>query len=1245
MKHIFIILISFLLSNYQLFGNDKELRFAHISTSEGLSHFSVSCIVQDSKGFMWFGTLDGLNKYNGYDFTIFRPDPGYPNSISNNVIRSLLVDSRGFLWIGTEKGLNRYHPDQKNFTSYLKDPDNPNSLVHNFVNCIYEDEDSILWIGTKGGGVSRFDPIKETFTNYSYDPDAQNSLTDNIIHSIYQEKDIEKKIIWIGGDRGLNKINPITGEVKTIPTTAIDPTAKEEFAIMNIYKDKQNRFWLGTWNNGLVCYSPEKGFIKKYSNIQNDPAEPDIILDMQEASTGELWMGTRGSGLYKFNTTNEKFHQYESDPLNPKSINNNDIMSVYESKDGILWLGTKMAGINKTNLDAKQFINLKQNPYKTNTLNDKIVQAISEDHNGILWFGTRSGGINRYNPKTGKFNYFKHNNSKNSLINNNVLDILQDRDKNGKHFMWVATDGGFVDKFYPGSNKFIHYRYKLEDPDVIGSMYVYTLLKDNNGNIWAGSWGTFLGGLHKLDKKRDIFVNYIHEDDNMHTPSSNVILELYQDSKGIIWVGTKGGGLNKLIPSDDNPPGKFEYFQHDPADSTSISHDDIMVIMEDHNDILWIGTGGGGLNKFNRADGTFTHFTVDDGLPSNVIYGITEDINHHLWISTSAGLVRFNPLTGNIRKYDKQEGLPSDAFNLGAYCKTNTEKMYFGTIDGVTSFYPDSIKRNLHIPPIIITHFAVDKQTDCNNCNRPVTETNKIELPYALNDFSLEFAALDYTVPTKNQYAYKLEGYETAWNYTGAERRFAHYTNLPPGEYIFRVIGSNNDDVWNDAGTSIAIIVKPPFYMTTWFKIAVLLLIFIIIILWIRITIKRHRKLFEEETKETLFAKENQLRTLIDNIPDFIYIKDANCRFIVANKKLAAVTGAKSTEELEGKTDHHYYDKELAEQFYKDEKKIMETGKPMIGKAEPGKDEFGNDRVISTTKIPLKNSNGTVIGIVGIGRDITDVKEAEEKIAAQAESLQETNVQLEEKHEEIQQQKEEIEAQRDELQRVNASKDKFFSIIGHDLKNPFNAIISLSEHLSKSFKEMTDEEKLELIRLIYISSENAYDLLENLLQWSRSQTGRIDYKPDSIDLYKILNSNIDFLKVNAEKKHITLKSNIKENLIVHADKNMVNTIIRNLINNAIKFTEEKGNITIDHSIDGHYISISIKDDGIGMDESTKAKLFKIDEQHSENGTLGESGTGLGLIICDEFIRKNKGKINVESEKGKGSTFTVKLPRG
>ncbi len=402
----------------------------------------------------------------------------------------------------------------------------------------------------------------------------------------------------------------------------------------------------------------------------------------------------------------------------------------------------------------------------------------------------------------------------------------------------------------------------------------------------------------------------------------------------------------------------------------------------------------------------------------------------------------------------------------------------------------------------------------------------------------------------------------------------------------------------------------------------------------------------QKKTEEHLFAKENQLKTLVNNLPDFIYIKDTKSRFILANQKLAEVMlGKKHTpDELVGKTDHDCYDKEMADQYLKDEQEIMKSGQPLIGREEQARDENGNNIIVSSTKVPVKNQKGKVLGIVGIGRDITTIKKAENKIRQQAENLQETNTLLEERQEEIQQQKEEIMAQRDELENLNNTKDKFFSIIGHDLKNPFNAIINLADILKNSIHSGTKEEMIEMIELIRISAKSAFELLENLLQWSKSQSGNIEFTPEKFDINTIIRKNIEFFKVNAEKKSITLHANIPGEINVYADKNMINTVIRNIINNAIKFTNPGGEINILTRQNQSEVEVQITDNGIGMDKETKDNLFQLSSQRSMQGTSGEIGSGLGLILCREFIVKNHGEILIDSQSGEGSTFTIKLDK-
>jgi len=418
--------------------------------------------------------------------------------------------------------------------------------------------------------------------------------------------------------------------------------------------------------------------------------------------------------------------------------------------------------------------------------------------------------------------------------------------------------------------------------------------------------------------------------------------------------------------------------------------------------------------------------------------------------------------------------------------------------------------------------------------------------------------------------------------------------------------------------------------------------------------IYRWRKEKEKILKITwgpLIDERNLLRTLIDNMPDSIYIKDTESRFIIANKSVATVMGASSPAELVGKMDFDYYSKDLAQQFYDDEQQIIKTGASIISKDEPGLDEKGNIIDKSTTKVPFHNSNGEIVGIVGIGRDITRLKNIEKELRRKTDILQETNKLLAERQQEIEEKSEELQAYAEDLERVNSeleklniTKDKLFSIIAHDLKNPFHAIIGFSEMLSGEYDKMDDQQKLGLIELINTSSESAYNLLENLLQWARAQTDRIQYQPAKINIHELVEDVIKFHKALAEKKRIVINSEIKPLTFAMADRNMINTVVCNLISNAIKFTKTNGDVMVSAKENGKNLQIVVADNGIGIDKENLEKLFRIDSYYSTSGTHGEMGTGLGLVICREFIEKNGGSIYAESDAGQGSRFIFSLPK-
>ncbi|MCW9097584.1 MAG: ATP-binding protein, partial [Ignavibacteriaceae bacterium] len=560
------------------------------------------------------------------------------------------------------------------------------------------------------------------------------------------------------------------------------------------------------------------------------------IVQIYEDRDGEVWIGTWGGGLNKLIPRIDKsslpiFKSYIHDANDPSSLSNNIVYTIYEDNSGLLWVGSWGAGFNKFNKKKKPFKHFKNIPNDPSSLSVNGTYAIIEDRNGYIWIGTWDGGLDRLDRRTNQFKHYRHNpDDPTSISDNEIYSVYED--KFGK--LWIGTFNGGLNLLNPETDKFTHYQHNPADPKSISSNFVNTICEDKDGTIWVGTFGA---GLNRFDRKTGEFVHYRYFPDDKNSLSGDNPELLYVDKFGELWVGTHSG-LNKYVKENDN----FIRYRYDSKDTASLSHDYVLCICEDKEGRFWIGTNGGGLNKYNRETGEFLSYRMSDGLPNDVIYGILEDDHGSLWLSTNDGLSKFNPVKGTFRNYDMRDGLQGKGFNAYSYCKCKTGEMIFGGPNGINIFHPDSIKYNKHIPPIYLTNFllynkpvAIGFDSTLNRAilKKSIIEAEEIELTHDDKVFSFEFAALDFHVPEKNKYAYILEGFEKDWNYTDADRRFATYTNLEPGEYIFRVKGSNNDDIWNESGTSIRIIILPPWWATTWaYIIYVLLIISILYFTW-----------------------------------------------------------------------------------------------------------------------------------------------------------------------------------------------------------------------------------------------------------------------------------------------------------------------------------------------------------------------------------------------------------------------------
>ena len=778
----------------------ESMTYEILSIDEGLSQNSVTYILQDRNGFMWIGTEDGLNKYNGYEFTIYRHDPESSDSISHNRISVIYEDNNEQLWIGTHDGLNKFDREYERFTRYHSDIENKHALADDVITAIYEDKLGLMWIGTQAGWLHQFNQKTNQFIRYRANPSP--------IYEIYEDR---TGILWIGTEDGLNQFNRKTMTFSYYQHNPANPDSISLGAITTIYEDHAGLLWIGTSQGGLNQLNREHDrFIHYQHNPHDDYSLSDnAISDIYEDTAGVLWIGTSGKGLNQLDKSNARFTRIMHRP-NSTSLSNNSISMIYEDRTGIIWIGTHGGGINRSDRSKQKFTHFQHHPNQTNSLINNQVQAIYADNfaENVLWLGTLHG-LDYLDRATHTFTHYVHDsNNPNSLSNNRVLSVYQDQ----AGIIWLGTDGSGLDYFDPKSNTFKHYRYNPDDLNSISDNFVTVIYEDSTRHLWLG---TYNGGLNLFDRETGIFTYYQYNIYNDASLGSNHVLSIHEDYKGTLWIGTDGGGLNQFHRDTE----KFTRYQVNPDMPNSISNNSVLSIYEDQTGILWLGTDGGGLNRFNPKSKTFNYYTTKDGLPNGVIHGILPDESGNLWLSTNRGLSKFNPKTDTFRNYDPKDGLQSNEFTSGAYHQSMTGEMFFGGINGVNLFYPQNIIDNPHVPTIAITDFQLFNKSVIPNEDAPLKKAidaaDKIELTYQDYVVSFGFSALHYAAPEKNRYAYFMEGFDKTWNYVGT-RRFATYTNLPSGDYIFHVKGTNNDGVWNEQDTSIVVTVFPPPWKTWW---------------------------------------------------------------------------------------------------------------------------------------------------------------------------------------------------------------------------------------------------------------------------------------------------------------------------------------------------------------------------------------------------------------------------------------------
>lgn len=1091
--------------------------FQEISIADGLSNNRISQIIQDTTGYIWIGTLKGLNRYDGYEFKRYISLPEDSQSLSSSVITSLFVDRSGKLWVGTEGGgLNAFEETKNKFIRYLNDPDNPQTIISNWVNCITEDREKNLWIGTRGG-ISVFNTIKNKFIA-SYRKGRQSGdLKSDYVKSI---KTDSRGIIWIATfDGGLYRYDDQRNRFISYQHSSNESDYKKKNKLSSICIDRNDVIWVGSYGRGLGVFNFREDKVE--FPVDREPfisLYDKKILSLMEDREGNLWIGEEGSGVYIYLAKQDTVLHYSrqlSDPTNMKyfSINN-----IYEDRTGVIWIGTSFAGISKTDLMPRKFRHYQN--YSNNghfgLYND--VNGIYVDTFNHVW-ASGVEGLSYINQKTGAIQGFRIPGWEERFGEfPSVYAITGQKDK----YLWIGTSGGIIQyDLLKESYKIIRL---TTDTAAMEENKITAMHLDFEGMLWVGLWKK---GLYRYNPYNNTFKHFSNVANEALAPSSDLIWSIYDDGEGKIWLSTA-----HCLNYYDKYTRTFKHLRQIRTSGP---------IFEDNEQRIWIG-GYDQIYRINKTGEVLFNKDLNIGYVASMLV----DGSLNVWLGTRNGFYKYNTIENRLQMFALSDGLQSYEFSRNASAIDMNGTYYFGGINGVNAFIPEDITTNTAVPSVVLTELKINNQiiepfVEGSPLQKPLYLTKYIRLEYHQNLISLKVSALHFSAPEKNSYAYRLIGKNSEWQALN-NNRVISLGELKPGHYTLEVKASNNDQVWNEKPTVLQIHILGPFWKSLWFKISLFLLAFLLVYIYNYYRFKEHlsrRHELERQVKER-------------------------------------------TRELEEKT----------------------------------------EKLIYQTK---------------------QLNEANQILAERQQFIEEQSEEIKVQAEKVKAQSEELTRKNRELDQLNSTKDKLFSIIAHDLKNPISTIMGFSEMIVWKGDDLEPDKRSQYNEIILKSIKDIHNLLENLLDWSRSQTHTIGFNPEPIHINEIIENTLKLLIPSAEKKNIKVNWERNSDLEVIADGKMVTTVVRNLVSNAIKYTNGEGTIDIktDHTRD--FCRIEIRDNGIGITDEKSHNLFNLEALESTRGTDGESGTGLGLILCKEFVERNGGIIGVESKPQLGSKFWFTLP--
>lgn len=1112
--------LGFLLVAMSHMGAAQGVSFEHITQNDGLPSPTVTAVFKDSYGFMWFGTRRGLVRYDGYSYTVFDKIPSETGAlISNFFFRKIVqLDDTTLLMVHNSKGFYAFNLNTEKFTLILNTSAGVDWDKANYIYSLRVDKSGLIWLAT-AHGLMCYDRKKNSFVNMPFTNFPETTVRDTPL-AVTSLVEADGHIIWMFCVNGYVAKFDVGDKTFTYIKYSHNPIAS---LVLNhggkVLLDKHNTLWIGTEYEGIYTYDTKSFAIVHYSK-ENGMLPSNAIMDFCEDHQGGIWVGTDGGGLLRFNRSSNSFECFKNNPLEPTSISGNAIYAVTESDDGNLWVGTYAAGLNIYKCNKEKFQKLSDKGVFGARLSYKSVLAFAEAPDGSVLIGTDGGGLNVFNPKTNTLIYYT---SANSVLHADVVNTLYfDR----KGYLWVGSYGkGFARYAF-------HNGLQRKSKIYLDGKGVWKIVQDGKGNIWAGSLNQIYS--LPLDPKGEPMGEPILR---LSAPFG-ITNDMIVDSKDQVWVGTSSLGLGRF----DRHTFAFQHIVADQHKKDALPRNNVTSIYQDREGQYWVGTEFGGLARLIDFEKNKVEVMSQIDPLFRSVNGILEDKTKNLWLATDNGIVQFK----NKREFvpfTVEDGIQNKEFNVAAALGLKSGTLLMGGPEGFNYFQPAGIQYNTAVPPVFITDIKLFNKPLALGVSvqgkvylsKPAYLSEEITLPYSDNVFSIGFAALDFKSPEQNKYKYQLEGFDQKWFTTDARNRYATYTNLPPGDYTFHVMGANNDGYWNPKAAQLMIHILPPWWMTLWFRALMIVLglsLMLSIYLWRVYAIKK---------------KNVELKILV-------------------NVKTAELKSINET--------------------------LVETNDMML----------------------IANEN-----------------------------LEAQNLEVIRKSDRIMEQQSEIVAQNVELNKLNDTKDKFFSIIAHDLKNPVTVLHALSDLLVQNYKSYSDQEKEQYLQSILQSSSHLKKLTVDLLDWAASQTRHYTIDKVALNLNQLVHKTFEVLSTQAMQKNILLSNHTHASHIVWADERMLATVIRNLVSNSIKYSTDGAVVSVYSSlIASEALKITVEDSGVGMTEQQLDELFRLDVISSTHGTQNEGGIGLGLVICKDFVLQNDGHLEVESKIAEGTKVHIFL---